>query len=124
LAVTLARLAARLEESVIAFDLLALAIRKFHHSGSFSLMSSPLAILAALLDRLGHYEPAATINAFASSPWTISANAELDATKAHLCEVLSDVDYVVFSRVGESMTNAGVTTYALEQIERARAELT
>jgi predicted ATPase len=123
LAVTLARLAARLEDSVVALDLLALAIRKFHDSGSFSLMSSPLVILAGVLDRLGHYEPAATINAFASNPWTMSANAELDATKTHLREVLGDVDYVDFSRVGESMTNAGMASYALDQIDLARAEL-
>jgi predicted ATPase/class 3 adenylate cyclase len=123
LATTLARLAARLEHSAAAFDLLALVIRKFHDSGSFSLMSSPLAILAGVLDRLGHYQPAATINAFASNPWTISANAELEATKTHLREVLGDVDYVDFSRVGESMTNASMATYALDQINLARAEL-
>jgi predicted ATPase/class 3 adenylate cyclase len=123
LAVTLARLAARLEDSVVAFDLLALAIRKFHDSGSFSLLSSPLAILAGVLDRLGHYEPAATINAFASNPWTISANAELDATNTHLREVLGDVDYVALSRAGERMTNAVIATYALDQIDLAREGL-
>jgi hypothetical protein len=123
LATTLARHAARLEDSIAALDLLALAIRKFHDSGSFSLMNSPLAILAGVLDQLGHYEPAATINAFASNPWTISANAELDATNTHLSEVLGDVDYVDFSRVCETMTNAGMATYALDQIDRARAAL-
>jgi hypothetical protein len=123
LAAALARLAARLEDSAAAFDLLALAIRKFHDSGSFSLMSSPLAILAGLLDRLGHHDAAATVNAFASNPWTISANAELEATKTHLREVLGDADYEGYSRVGEGMTNAGMATYALEQIDLARAEL-
>jgi predicted ATPase/class 3 adenylate cyclase len=123
LATTQARLAARLEDSVAAFDLLALAIRKFHDSGSFSLMSSPLAILAGVLDRLGHYEPAAKINAFASNPWTISANTELEATKTHLRGVLGDVDYVAFSRFGEGMTNAGMAAYALEQIDLAGAGL-
>ncbi|MCW2589226.1 MAG: putative ATPase [Mycobacterium sp.] len=123
LSATLARLAAGLEDWVAAFDLLALAIRKFHDSGSFSLMSSPLAILARALDRLGHYEPAAKINAFASNPWTVSANAELEATRSHLREVLGDIDYVAFSRFGEGMTNAGMATYALEQLGLARAEL-
>jgi predicted ATPase/class 3 adenylate cyclase len=123
LAATLARLAARLEDSVTAFDLLALSIGKFHDSGSFSLMSSPLAILAGVLDRLGHHEPAAAINAFASNPWTISANAELEATKTHLREVLGDADYEAFSRLGETMTNSSMASYALEQIDLARAEL-
>ncbi len=86
-------------------------------------MSSPLAILAGVLDRLGHHDAAATINAFASNPWTISANAELEATKTHLREVLGDAVYEGYSRVGEGMTNAGMATYALKQIDLARAEL-
>jgi hypothetical protein len=37
----------------------------------------PLPILAAVSDRLGRYEPAATVAGFAISPLTISALPEL-----------------------------------------------
>src|SRR4029077_7402569 len=38
---------------------------------------SPLAVLAALFDRLGRYEPAATIAGFASGPFTVAAFPEI-----------------------------------------------
>ena len=83
-------------------------------------MYSPLAILAALLDRLGRYEYAATISGFAANAWTRSANAELDAAINHLREILSDDRYEALARHGEVMTNATMATYALDQIEQAR----
>jgi hypothetical protein len=45
-------------DSASAFDHLALAIRNYHDSGNTTMMRTPLAILAALLDRLGRHEPA------------------------------------------------------------------
>ena len=47
-----------------------LAIRNYHDSGNVTLMHSPLAVLAALFDRLGHHEAAATIAGFAFNPMT------------------------------------------------------
>ena len=57
-------------DPLAALDYFTLVIRNFHDSGNTALILSPLAILAALFDRLGRYEPAATIAGFAISPLT------------------------------------------------------
>jgi hypothetical protein len=123
LTATLSRLAATYRAPGEALDYLEQAIRNFYDSGSFSLMYSPLAILSALLDRLERYEYAATISGFAANPWTRSANKELDVAIDHLREILGDDRYESLARAGENMTNTAMATYALEQIDRARAEL-
>jgi Resolvase, N terminal domain len=64
------RLEALHGDSASAFDHLALAIRNYQDSGSSTSIRSPLVILATFLDRLGRYEPAATIAGFAVSPMT------------------------------------------------------
>jgi len=51
---------------VAALEYLAVAIHNYHESGSTGMLHVPVAILATLLDRLGRYEPAATIAGFAS----------------------------------------------------------
>ncbi len=48
---------------------------------------------------------------------------EINTTITHLREVLGDETYESFARRADSMTNAGMATYALEQIDRARAQL-
>ena len=68
LANVLARLEAEHGDTLAAFDHLTLAIRNFHNAGDTTTMRVPLAVLAALFDRLGRYEPAATIAGFALSP--------------------------------------------------------
>ena len=84
-------------------------------------MKSPLAVLAALFDRLGHLEAAATISGFADMRFTRSAFPEFAAAIAHLREVLGDDSYESLSRRGETIdANAAVVAYALEQIDRAR----
>jgi predicted ATPase/class 3 adenylate cyclase len=123
LAVMLSRLAATHGGPVDAFDYLTLAIRNFYDSGSFSLLPSPLAILAALFDRLGHHEPAATISGFAMNPLTRTAFPEINTTITHLREVLGDQTYESLARKGETMTNAAMVTYAFDQVDQARAEL-
>ncbi|HEY2215489.1 MAG TPA: hypothetical protein VGH31_10560 [Acidimicrobiales bacterium] len=101
-----------------------LAIRHSYDSGNFSLMPSPLAALATLLDRLGHPEPAATISGFAATPPTLTAFAEITtAMITHLREVLGDETYESFAHACESMTNAAMATYAFDQIDHARAQL-
>ena len=50
-----------------ALDYLTVAIRHQHESGSTGMMRNPLPVLATLLDRLGHYEPAATTGGFQRS---------------------------------------------------------
>ena len=66
LANVLGRLEARHGDPMAALDYLTLAIRNYHDSGNVHRVCAyPLAVLAASLDRLGHYEPAATIAGFA-----------------------------------------------------------
>jgi hypothetical protein len=83
---------------------------------------SALAILAALFDRLGRYEPAATIAGFAVSPLTATL-AEFNTAIAHLREVLGDQTYESLARNGELMTPAAMATYAYDQIDQARTEV-
>jgi hypothetical protein len=54
-----------------------LAIRGYHNSGNTTTLRVSLAILAALFDRLGRYEPAATIAGLALSPFSASAVPEI-----------------------------------------------
>lgn len=57
-------------DPMAALDYLALAIGTFHDAGSVAMIRGPLALLAALFDRLGRYESVATIAGFASNPWS------------------------------------------------------
>jgi hypothetical protein len=118
-----ARLAATHAEATDALDYVALAIRNYHDSGSLSILPTAIAVLATLLDRLGHYEPAATISGFAATAFTRTAYPEFDTTIAHLREVLRDQTYESLARKGEMMTTAEMATYAYDQIDQARTEL-
>jgi hypothetical protein len=86
-------------------------------------MRTPLAILAAFVDRLGRYEAAATIAGFALSPFATAAFPEITSAIAHLREVLGDQTYESLARKGETMTTAEMVAYAYDQIDQARAEL-
>jgi predicted ATPase len=124
LAVILSRLATTHGDPVDAFDFLTVAIRNFYDSGSFSLMPSPLAILAAFLNRLGYHAPAATISGFAVNPLTRSAFPEFNSAIKYLRELFGDERYESLAREGAAMTNSAVATYAFDQIDQARAALT
>ena len=82
-----------------------------------------LANLAALFDRLGHYELAATMSGFADMPYTRSVVPEISTAIIHLRNVLGDETYESLARKGETMTTAEMVTYAYDQIDQARAEL-
>jgi tetratricopeptide (TPR) repeat protein len=123
IAVSLSQLEVRHGIPHSALDHIALAIRNYQDSGNIATSRSPLAILAALLYRLGHYEPAATIADFAANPLTRMAFPEITETIARLRKVLGDDSYECLARLGESMTNAAMATYALVQIDLARAQL-
>jgi hypothetical protein len=123
LTMNLSRLEAEHGDTATAFDHLTLAIRNYHDSGNIAMMRSPLAFLAALFDRLGRYEAAATVAGFALDPLTRLAFPELDAATAHLREVLGDQTYESLARKGETMTTAAMATYAYDQIDQARTEL-
>ena len=68
----------------------------------------PLGVLAALYDRLGRHEPAATIAGFAFNPPTAAAVPEISTAIAHLRDVLGDQTYESLARKGETMTTAAI----------------
>jgi hypothetical protein len=68
LALNLAWLEAEHGDTASAFDRDTLSIRNYHDSRNTALIRAPLAILAALFDRLGHHEAAVTIAEFAANP--------------------------------------------------------
>jgi predicted ATPase len=105
-----------------ALDHITLAIRNFHDAGNTTGVRSALAILAALFDRLGRHEPAATIAGYAISPFTATP-AEFNTAIAHLRDVLGEATYESLARKGETMTTAEMVTYAYDQIDQARTEL-
>jgi predicted ATPase len=121
-ALGLARAEAEHGRTASAFDHLALAIRNYHDSGNAANVRSPLAVLAALFDRLGRYEPAATIAGFGLG--SLSAGfPEVTTAIAHLRGVLGDQTYESLAHKGETMTAASMVTYAYDQIDQARAAL-
>jgi hypothetical protein len=122
-AIAMSRLAVIQGDPKDAFDFLVLAIRSYYDSGSFILVHGPLAMVATLMDRLGHYEPAATIGGFAAIPIVRLSFPEVDSVITHLREVLGDERYESLARAGGSMTNAQMATYTFEHIDQARAEL-
>jgi predicted ATPase len=123
LAPFLARFEAEQGGTVTAFDHLTLTIRSYHNSGNTASIRVPLAILAAHLDRLARYEPAATIAGFALSPFSTAAVPEILTAISHLLDVLGEATYESFARKGEAMTTAAMATYAYDQIDQARTEL-
>ena len=123
LALNLARLEAEHCDTVSALDHLTLAIRNYHNAGDTATIRVPLAILAVLFDRLGRYEPAATVAGFAFSLLTATANPEFTTTITDLREVLGEATYESLARKGETMTTAAIVTYAYDEIDQARTEL-
>jgi predicted ATPase/class 3 adenylate cyclase len=123
LASALSRVEANYGEPLAALDHVTVVIRNFHDAGNTTMIRSPLACLAALFDRLGRYEPAATMAGFALSPFTATPFPEFNTAIIHLREVLGDPAYEALARAGEKMTTAAIATYAYDQIDQARAEL-
>jgi predicted ATPase len=123
LANSLAIIEAEHGATVSAFDHLTLAIRIYHNAGNTTVIRVPLAVLAALFDRLGRYEPAVTLAGFALSPLSASTVPEITTAVTHLRDVLGDQTYETLARKGETMTTAAMATYAYDQIDQARTEL-
>jgi hypothetical protein len=124
LVMTLSGLGAGHGNPMEALEFSAVAIRKFHESGNIGHIHNPLAVLAAFLDKLGHYEPAATLSGFAAlNPITTTGFPELGTAISHLRDVLGDQTCESLARKGETMTTAAMVAYAYDQIDQARAEL-
>ena len=66
----------------------------------------------APFDRLGRYEPAATIAGFALSPLSAAAVPKIATAITHLREVLDEATYESLARKGEAMTIAAIATSA------------
>jgi predicted ATPase len=122
ISIGLSRLAAGHGDPIEALDYMVLAVRNYQDSGSLSLISGPLAMIAILFDRLGRYEPAATIMGFGDVPGSRLAFPEVDSAITHLREILGDQTYESLARQGASMTTAAIATYAYDQIDQARAD--
>ena len=110
-------------DPLAALDDLTLVVRNRHDAGNTTGVRAGLAILAALFDRLGRHEPAATIAGFAVSPLTSTSIPEFNTAIAHLREILGDQTYESLAHKGETMTTAEMATYAYDQIDQARTEL-
>ncbi|WP_371514987.1 hypothetical protein [Mycobacterium sp. 1164966.3] len=123
LANVLGRLEARYGDPMATLDHLTMAIRNYRDSGNTTVIRIPLAVLAALLDRLGLHEPASTIAGFAFSTVTTSWIPEFSDAILHLREVLGDPIYESLAHTGKTMTTAEMVTYAYDQVDQARAAL-
>ena len=122
-AASLAQLEAEYGDPLAALDYFLVSIRHLHDSGNSTTIRAILAALAALFNRLGHYEVAATMSGFADMPYSRSVVPEISTGIIHLRKVLGDETYESLARRGEQMTTAAMVTYALDQIDQARAEL-
>ncbi|MFZ1162897.1 MAG: adenylate/guanylate cyclase domain-containing protein [Mycobacterium sp.] len=123
ISVGLSRLAASHGDPIEALDYVISAARGYQDSGSFLLITGPLAMIAILLDRLGRYEPAATIMGYGDVPGSRLVFPEVDSVIAHLRQIFGDQVYESLARKGESMTIAAIMVYAFDEIEQARTEL-
>jgi predicted ATPase/class 3 adenylate cyclase len=123
LAAVLCRVETKYGDPIAALKYCRLAIHNHHESGNTTGISTPLAILATLFDRIGRYEAAATIAGFAFRPVTMSSFPELSTTIAHLHEVLGDDVYESVAQAGANMTTTAMANYAFHQIDQARTEL-
>jgi hypothetical protein len=116
----LSRLELRYGEPLAALEHITMAIRTYLDSGNSEGIRTVLAILATHFDRVGRYEPAATIAGFALSPLTTAGLPELTIAIGHLREVLGDRGYESLACRGEAMRAAEMAAYAYDQIELAR----
>jgi hypothetical protein len=98
-------------------------MRHFVDAGSVAHLHVPLAVLSIALDRLGYLETAATLSGIGATGLARNAVFELDTTITHLRTELGDDTYNALANAGKKMTNADMAAYALDQIERARADL-
>ena len=103
------------------FEYLTVAIHHYDDSGNVANLRNPLAIFAALLDRLGHHEQAATISGFAASAFTL-ASSHNSAQRSPISAMSSVTSLRIARPQGRAMTTAAMATYAYDQIDQARAE--
>ena len=86
-------------------------------------MHAPLAMLAAVFDRLGRFEPAAAVAGFALSPMTAARILSSPRRLPTFARCSATTAYQSLANNGAAMTTAAMTAYAYDQIDQARAEL-
>ena len=123
LASLLARLEAEYGDLLAALHYISLAIRNHHDSGNPTNLRTPMATLTTVLDRMGRYDAAATIGGFGFNPFAVASQPELGPSIVHLRDVLGGQTYESLARKGETMSTAEMVTYAYDQIDQVRAEL-
>jgi hypothetical protein len=106
-----------------ALDHIGQAIRYMYDSGNIATVRSPMTNLAIFLDRIGHYEAAATAAGFAFSPLMEASFPNLNIAIAHLRDVLGESAHESLARKGASMSTGAMAAYAYERIEQARSEI-
>jgi predicted ATPase len=124
LAICLASVEAKSGDPLAALEHVKLAIRNLHDSGNTTTIHSPLAVLSASLDMLGHYEAAATVAGFALTPFTAAAVPELITAIDHLRDVLGHSTFGALAGAGETMTMSAMVSYAYGQIDEVHAKMT
>jgi predicted ATPase len=110
-------------DPIEGLEYLMVLIRRYYDVGNMVLLQNPLAILACLLDRLGHHQQAAIVSGFAATVFTRASYPQISTAIAHLRDVLGDKTYQSLARTGETMTTADMVAYAYDQIDQARAAL-
>jgi predicted ATPase/class 3 adenylate cyclase len=123
IAMTLGPLEAEHGDPRAALDYVALSIRNYYDAGNTGVIRMPLACLAAVLDRLGRIEAAATIAGFAINPRISALFPEIADAIRHLRSILGDPTYESLARRGAAMTISAMATYAYDQTEKARTQL-
>ena len=120
----LSRLAARHGDPRRRSTIITTSIRNYFDAGKFSLLPQPTGG-AGTLSRPPRTPRARSDDQSASptTPFARSYFPEIDITITHLREVLGDTTYEALAHAGATMTNAAMANYALEQIDRARAQL-
>ncbi|MGN6335103.1 ATP-binding protein [Mycobacterium sp.] len=111
------------DDTINALDYLIVTIRRYHDAGNVTMIQNPLTILAAVFDRLGLHEQAAIMTGFAATEMARAGYPKIDASIAHLRDVLGDQTYEALAHKGGMMTTAEMVTYAFDQIDQARAEV-
>ena len=87
-----------------ALDNLEIATRIRYDAGSFSLMDSPLTVLAMVLDKIGLHEAAARVSGQAVSPMSERVYPELSPVLNHLRHVLGAATFDELAEAGAAMS--------------------
>lgn len=122
-AAVLCRVEPQYGDPLAALDYFRLAVQNHHEAGNTTMISTPLALLAAFFDRMERYEPAATIAGFAFGPVTAASFPEIRAVIEHLGSALGADAYEGLAQAGARMTTAEMANYAYREIDRTRTEL-